>query len=501
MYDAIIFTDKPGQIAIGAYRLRSAAEEAGYNVKIIEIAAITSIEAKVLIKKFCTKKIKIIGISVSWIYEMRGKAFTSQKQIFKIIPWIKSVYPDVKIIIGGAGSAYIYHEGLDFRITGYADNSFISLLNYISNTNYNHDLKFETLIYDPYKTPSIIGNINSYNKININSINTVWKKEDYILPHTPLPIEISRGCIFKCSFCAFPLNGKKKLDYVRSVDKLVEEMQYNYETFGTTNYNFMDDTYNDGKFKLDLISEVLSQLNFKIKFISYIKPELLLTWPHHLDQLKEQGLIGCAMGIESFNSKTRMSIHKSKDFNKLLDSFYKMSKFSNNHVMMIGGLPYESFDDFEKSIDFLYKNYDIASSYKVGWLSIKHPDSYIKNSGVQSLMDINPEKYGYKLNLSNKKLWPRAQWTNKYMTSDEAELKATKLNNIALEESNRVGGFFISRYQHLNFNTDDIQFQKSLISELKSEFRSKSIELKEDYLKFQLSSSTSAGLVAAGRRP
>ena len=78
-----------------------------------------------------------------------------------------------------------------------------------------------------------------------------------------------------------------------------------------------------------------------------------------------------------------------------------MSKFSNNHVMMIGGLPYESFDDFEKSIDFLYKNYDIESSYKVGWLSIKHPDSYIKNSGVQSLMDINPEKYGYKLKLPN----------------------------------------------------------------------------------------------------
>jgi radical SAM superfamily enzyme YgiQ (UPF0313 family) len=28
-----------------------------------------------------------------------------------------------------------------------------------------------------------------------------------------LPIEIARGCIFKCKFCSYPLNGKQNLDF------------------------------------------------------------------------------------------------------------------------------------------------------------------------------------------------------------------------------------------------------------------------------------------------
>ena len=39
-----------------------------------------------------------------------------------------------------------------------------------------------------------------------------FEKNDFILPGESLPLELSRGCIFKCRFCQYPNIGKDKDD-------------------------------------------------------------------------------------------------------------------------------------------------------------------------------------------------------------------------------------------------------------------------------------------------
>ena len=58
-----------------------------------------------------------------------------------------------------------------------------------------------------------------------------WNKNDCIQTGETLPLEISRGCIFKCKFCRYPYIGKTKNDFSKSIDNVVEELEYNYNNF------------------------------------------------------------------------------------------------------------------------------------------------------------------------------------------------------------------------------------------------------------------------------
>ena len=44
------------------------------------------------------------------------------------------------------------------------------------------------------------------------------------IPEKFCPIEISRGCIFKCKFCPFALNGKQKGEGIRCMDPIRDEL-------------------------------------------------------------------------------------------------------------------------------------------------------------------------------------------------------------------------------------------------------------------------------------
>jgi radical SAM superfamily enzyme YgiQ (UPF0313 family) len=50
-----------------------------------------------------------------------------------------------------------------------------------------------------------------------------WLPTD-VVNQQVLPLEVARGCIFRCKFCAYPMNGKQQLDFVRSESQLMYEL-------------------------------------------------------------------------------------------------------------------------------------------------------------------------------------------------------------------------------------------------------------------------------------
>ena len=73
-------------------------------------------------------------------------------------------------------------------------------------------------------SPTIIKDDPINKTFSIETLGHKFIEQDCILPNETLPLEVSRGCIFKCSFCAFPLNGKTKLDYLRSPEYIKNEL-------------------------------------------------------------------------------------------------------------------------------------------------------------------------------------------------------------------------------------------------------------------------------------
>ena len=138
------------------------------------------------------------------------------KEFFK---YIRSKNEKIKIIIGGAKAwPAMQSDGLtrriiaDYYIKGNADLSVVVL------TKWLYDSKNpEPVFSGPSK--NIIDSFGNYEYTEFNTSRIKFLPNDFVRKDEFVPIEIARGCIFKCKFCNFPLIGKK-----RGYDELMEEL-------------------------------------------------------------------------------------------------------------------------------------------------------------------------------------------------------------------------------------------------------------------------------------
>jgi radical SAM superfamily enzyme YgiQ (UPF0313 family) len=392
---------------IGAYRLRTLCAEEGYRTDVINHTEHMTYDDIIQIcENSITKETLFIALSATFLTEVAIllRVESAFLEIKKRFPW-------VKFIFGGAVRWNPNPNVFDIRMIGFSDISFKDLLMVL-------DGKKRTLKY--YYLKDGITHIQALNygsNFDGDKLDTVWLPEDDIRPTDALPIEISRGCIFKCSFCAYELNGKKKFDYFRTKESLRKELQYNYDNFGVTQYIFLDDTYNDSREKLDLIDSVLNELDFKIAFDCFIKPELLKTRPDTIQRMSDQGLISCTMGIESINHATRKTIGKGMDYFEI-EPYIKMLKESTGRNItiqysMMVGLQYDTEITLRDAYEYLKKQSFIDSLY-YGPLVMYEKDELSK-------MESNPENYSFVY--ADRNLYDdmpeNEQWEGLYKTYDE----------------------------------------------------------------------------------
>ena len=145
------------------------------------------------------------------------------------------------------------------------------------------------------------------------------------MPDEVLPLELSRGCRFKCKFCSFPLLGKKPTDerYLRSEKSVYDELKSNYEEFGTTKYNMLCDTFNETTKKLEMLCRVQEKLKIQLRFSCYLRIDLLGAHKDQINLLHEVGLNTCHFGIESLNYESSKAIGKGFNNEKIKDTLHR----------------------------------------------------------------------------------------------------------------------------------------------------------------------------------
>jgi radical SAM superfamily enzyme YgiQ (UPF0313 family) len=172
---------------------------------------------------------------------------------------------------------------------------------------------------------------------------------------------------------------------------------------------FTDDTFNDSTYKLEQLHKTITSLPFKIKFTTYLRLDLLHAHPEQIPLLKEMGLASAFFGIESFNEKTSKSIGKGLAVSKVKDTLLKIKYeyFPTDFSMLcsfIVGLPYDSLQGIEESFNWT-QQHDINTI----WM----PLFIRRDARYKSEIDLNYEKYGYKIDQLN-------HWTNTYTNFSEA---------------------------------------------------------------------------------
>ena len=217
-----------------------------------------------------------------------------------------------KVVIGGnrggpATYSKLARKVFDILVSGFADKAILSIVDGTAKGK----LVNGQLIID--------SNVD-YEYTDFHNSKTIFTKQDCMFHGEALPIEIARGCKFRCSYCFYPGNGKGNT-YKHLKDKTVlrDELIYNYENFGVQVYDIMDDLLNDSPEKCEYIHDVFTNLPFKVYFGSYARSDLLISHLHTLPLLEESGAVGLQFGIETLHKKAGSAIGKGMAKEKTLN--------------------------------------------------------------------------------------------------------------------------------------------------------------------------------------
>jgi radical SAM superfamily enzyme YgiQ (UPF0313 family) len=356
------------------------------------------------------------------------------ENIISIIEYIKNKNQNIKVILGGAKSESGKNiPNVDVVIHGYAEDKLLDYLNSLPNNPKKK--KQQKFLIEEHTTsgPKIISNDPLAKSFSIEELDHRFTHNDIVLPNEVLPLEVSRGCIFKCSFCAFPLNGKSKLDYLRDPNLIKDELIYNYETFGTTNYFLSDDTFNDSTTKIEKIHRVITDLPFKINFTTYLRLDLLNAHKEQISLLQEMGLASPFFGIESLNQRSATTIGKGMNVNRakefLLELHYDHWKEQIPITCsFIIGLPHETKESIQQTYEWI-KNTPINSVF--------FPLALTSKTYYKSEFNTNYKDYGYQLDTATD------YWSNEHFDYTTANNLAEQFNQELMRSEDYPSSWFL----------------------------------------------------------
>jgi len=170
-----------------------------------------------------------------------------------------------------------------------------------------------------------------------------------IVPVTP--IETTRGCPFKCSFCSqIVVFGNKIRE--RSVDNVINEIKEIKDRYKITHLVFYDDTLGLNKKRtIELCNRIIDEklgITFEgMTRVNCIDEELII-------KMKQAGLNRLSFGVESGNQDILNAIKKGINLEQIRNAYELVDKHGiETRMSIIFGLPFETKETIRKTIKFM----------------------------------------------------------------------------------------------------------------------------------------------------
>jgi len=159
--------------------------------------------------------------------------------VFETIKYLKKFYPGVPVVLGGHYAtlcpSHSKCSGADFSLPGPAERSLPTLLKNLLGV----DMTFMPDVHDldAYPYPAL----------------------DLIRRHDSIPLMTSRGCPYRCSYCASHLLMDRFCR--RNPNRVADEIEYWHHRFETKNFAFYDDALlvNPGEMIIPLLQEIITR--------------------------------------------------------------------------------------------------------------------------------------------------------------------------------------------------------------------------------------------------
>lgn len=449
MYNFVFFTDVSDTTiiykAIGAYKCAHELRKRGYTCLVIDHLHSFSIEEfQRCVDHAVGPDTVAVGFSTTFMMNTnvpstdQGITYTAiEDGVFfpqgrdyqdQALNYITQINNRCRVVIGGVKTHPNYsNRRVDYAVIGFAESSIVNLVDHLTHG---------TELLNSYRNVwgvTVIDNKTS-SDYDFKNSSFEWLPTDVVNARV-LPIEIARGCIFKCKFCTYPMNGKQNLDFVRSADQLRRELQHNYDQFGIQNYYIIDDTFNDSEYKLDTVLDAVKGLTFQPYFWAYIRLDLIATKPHTMQKLYDIGIRGYYFGIETLDPYAGKIIGKGYSRKKMIETIQHIRTTYPDvlmHGSFIVGLPGESMDSSRHTADLIISQHIPLHTFSFSGLALYKDDKVAWNSELSSRF----QSFGYEEIPNDDTNRIDFDWRNQYTDRKQAVELATNINRQARASEN-----------------------------------------------------------------
>ncbi len=303
---------------IGIPYVISIIEHAGYNVDVLNLNFYANDGQKEIIQKLSTKRYDILGTGGS-IFDLLS--------IKKILSIVNRFDPTITTLVGGRIILYdseIVFSDLqaDYGVIGDADITLPALLNKIESRS---DKIIENTIYREgtivHKAPfrsnrTLIDSLPFPNveKFGFNEICAHQSADNMQVNHyfeknwKNYSIASSFNCVNHCTFCANTSTHFRK----RSIENIIEEMDYALERYGIDFFNFITDIFSACWENIEKLCSAIKSLQEKYqKSIYFTIPMIISGFTlEKAKMLKESGCLCLFFGFESIDGNVLKSMQK-----------------------------------------------------------------------------------------------------------------------------------------------------------------------------------------------
>ena len=181
-----------------------------------------------------------------------------------------------------------------------------------------------------------------YSFINVDEYRSIWLKNH---KYFSMNISTTRGCPYKCNWCAKPLYGQTYNSV--SPIKAAEHVKYLKEKFDVNHLWITDDIFGLKPGWIKIFSDELKNNNIKIPYKCLIRPDLLLRGDT-IAELKESGCQTIWIGAESGSQRMLDRMDKGTTVEQIYESSYKIHHAGMEIAFFIQfGYPGENWNDIQ----------------------------------------------------------------------------------------------------------------------------------------------------------
>ncbi|HPC17056.1 MAG TPA: radical SAM protein [Candidatus Hydrogenedentes bacterium] len=311
---------------------------------------------------------------------------------------IRQGLPNSLIVLGGPhvssfGATALENTAADAGVRGEGERPFEAIVSaWLAGSDFSHipGLFWRdasgAIISNPGSMP-VIEDLDSlpFPAYDLLDVSQYWRDFSFgnLPPHRYVSMFSSRGCPRLCTYC-HSIFGKRFRAH--SAERIVEELKHYVRTYGITEVEFLDDTFNHDAKRAIQFADLMRKEGVKIKLGAPNGLQSHTLTEEVLDALVETGLHQASFALESGSPRIQELIKKHLSIPKFIwcvEQAIKRRVLANGNTIM--GFPTETEEDLKATVD-------VVCQSKLHTVSFFTVVPYPNTELYEQLKELQPEK-------------------------------------------------------------------------------------------------------------